>query len=104
MYPDPDSVLRVFESAFGPGSGDPEVSRLLSAARSEADLLKRQELYVAAEEYILEHALALPLLVNWADPEMLVQPWVHDFNMKRFGGSVFQDVWFDDTAPDRALP
>ena len=104
IYPDPYAVLHVFENPFGPGSGDPEVVRRIRTAQSESDMVNRLRLFGEAEQYILNESLALPLLVDWRDSEMVIQPWVHDFDLKRFGGSVFHDVWFDESAPERVLP
>ena len=108
IYPDPYAVLRVFNGAFGLGGGrdsnDDEVVKLLQRAKTESDPRVRRDLYDELEQRILDEALALPLLVDRADLQFLVQPWVHGFNLKRFGGSVFHDVWFDDTAPERPLP
>ena len=103
-YPDPYAVLQVFESTEKPHEVGSELLTTLKAAKVESDPIKRHTLYTTAEQYILDNALALPMLVDWTDFEMLVQPWVNGFNLKRFGGSVFHDVWFDDSAPERALP
>ena len=108
IYPDPYAVLRVFDGAFGSGGGpssnDAEVVALLERVKSESDPSVRRALYDELEQHILDQALALPIYVDWRDTRILVQPWVHDFNLKRFSGSVFHDVWFDDTAPERPLP
>ena len=108
IYPDPYAVLRVFDGAFGTGGGtkanDDEVVKLLRRAKSEADPKVRRTLYDQLKQRIIDEALALPLLADRFDFEVLLQPWVNGFNLKRFGGSIFHDVWFDDTAPERALP
>ena len=108
IYPDPYAVLRVFDGVFGSGGGksanDDEVVKLLRRAKTEGDPRVRRTLYDQLEQRLIDEALALPLYVDRHDFEIMLQPWVHDFNLKRFGGSVFHDVWFDDTAPERPLP
>ena len=63
-----------------------------------------RDLYAELEGYILSAALAIPLYVDWRDTLVVLQPWVHGYNPKRFAGSTFHDVWFDNTAPERSLP
>ena len=53
---------------------------------------------------MLDQALVLPLLVDWEDVPLAVQPWVRNFKWKRFAGSTFHEIWFDDTAPERRIP
>ena len=108
VYPDPHAVLRVFDGAFGTGGGpssnDESVIALLRRAKTEGDPGIRLNLYEELEQHILDQALALPIYVDWLDPQILVQPWVHNFNLNQFGGSVFHGIWFDETAPERTLP
>ena len=108
ISPDPLAVLGVFDAILSDAVTQDSVGRIvrgkLREASAELDPSKRRQLTDDLEQSINDQALAVPLLVDWIDLEMLVQPWVHDFNLKRFGGSVFHDVWFDDTAPERALP
>ena len=108
ISPDPLAVLGVFDSLLidtdTQDSAGRYVKRKLLEATTELDPSKRQQMSDDLEQAITDEALALPLLVDWINLEVLVQPWVHDFNLKRFGGSVFHDVWFDDTAPERVSP
>lgn len=64
-FPDPDSFAH---GLFLPGSGllspfvnNPEIERLLTAARSEADALARRELYEEFEALLSREAIVLPL-------------------------------------------
>ncbi len=108
IYPDAYAVLRLFDGAFGSGGGpssnDENLLNLLTKSKSEPDPRVRRDLYAELEEYILSEALAIPLFVDWRDTQVVLQPWVHGYNPKRFAGSTFHDVWFDDTAPERSLP
>ena len=108
IYPDDYAVLRLFNGAFGSGGGpssnDENLLSLLTQSKSEPDPRVRRDLYTELEEYILSEALAIPLYVDWRDTQVVLQPWVHGYNPKRFAGSTFHDVWFDDTAPERSLP
>lgn len=101
IYPDPHAVISVFDSRTSTGHA---VATKLQTAKTEIDPSVRRSLYDDLEHFISSEALALPLLVDWIDFQVLLQPWVHGFNLKRFGGSVFHDVWFDDSAPERPLP
>ncbi len=107
LYPSPHAVLGSFVNVFGrsePSAEFQEVEEMIAEASAEPDAATRSLKYRDIEQHILDQALALPLLVDWFNPEILVQPWVHNFNPPRFPGSAFHGVWFDDTAPDRALP
>ena len=108
IYPDAYAVLRLFDGAFGSGGGtlsnDENLLSLLRQSKSEPDPRVRRDLYAELEAYILSEALAIPLHVDWRDTLVVLQPWVHGYNQKRFAGSTFHDVWFDDTAPERSLP
>ncbi len=106
-YPDPYAVLRVFDETFGAGNSSPEarvVERMLHEATTEPDLVARLEKYAMVEKYILDEGMALPLYWGAQPSSFQIQPWVHGFEMPRYGGSWFADVWFDDTAPKRELP
>ena len=108
IYPDDYAVLRLFDGAFGSGGGpssnDENLLNLLTKSKSEPDPRVRRDLYAELEEYILSEALAIPLFVDWRDTQVVLQPWVHGYKPKRFAGSTFHGVWFDDTAPERSLP
>ncbi len=106
-YPHPHAILRSFLSVFGEGNESSElaeVERMILSAVTEQDDAIRPKIYEDIERHILEEALALPMLISWTGYELVVQPWVHGFNITQYPSSVFHDVWFDETAPERALP
>ena len=105
-YPDPHTVLRVFGSMFGASQGSPILSatrQMLGVASSELDPALRIKRYSDLERFVLEKALALPFEWLRGGYFVVVKPWVHDLNTPKYGGSVFQDVWLDETAPERTL-
>ena len=106
-HPIHEAVIESFGVAFGTvnDSGEfAELRELLKHASTELDPVERRAKYADIERLAMERALVVPLFVGYLDDQVLLQPWVNGFNLKRFGGSVFHDVWFDDTAPERALP
>ena len=107
VHPFNETVINSFGTVFGEvkDSGEfADLRNLLASASTELDPVERNAKYAEIEKRALERALVVPLLVGRIESETIVQPWVHGFNLKRFGGSVFHDVWFDDTAPERQLP
>ena len=103
----PLSVLQHMVDPFGGETSHPEwaeVKNLVEAAATEPDLVVRYDLYRDIECYLHERALVIPLLVDWADIELKLQPWVNGFAPPRFSSSAFYNVWFDDEAPRRELP
>ena len=105
--PDPHAIFGVFESLWGEEVDSDQyeiVLDRLSGAASELDRAKRVAAYQDLEQYLLDEALAMPLL--WFDDGYFirVQPWVHNFRPSKWSVSRFKDVWFDDTAPERVLP
>ncbi len=107
QYPDPYSVLRVFDSTFGEGNQSSEyleIESMLYLSTIERDAARRVEQLAAIEKYVLQADLALPF--EWISGEYYVgvQPWVHDLEIPKYRGSIFHDVWLDDTAPERSLP
>jgi ABC-type transport system substrate-binding protein len=64
-YPDPQDFLEVLFHSTSPlnhtGYANPDVDRLLAAARSEADVARRLDLYRQAERQVLADAPWLPL-------------------------------------------
>lgn len=106
VEPLPDGVLREFSKAFGDENKSPEfaeIGRMLLDAESELDAAARQGKYEDIEQHILDQALALPILALDTYQQLVVQPWVHDLHYPRYHGSVFHNVWLDDTAPAREL-
>ena len=105
--PAPHAILGVFETIWGENIVSVEYAVVLDrldAAASELDRAKRVGLYQELEQYLLDEALAMPLL--WFDDGYYIraQPWVHDFKPSKWAVSRFKDVWFDHRAPQRELP
>ena len=106
-HPIHETVIESFGVAFGAVNESGEFADLreqLKHASTELDPVERRAKYADIERHALEKALVVPLFVGYLEDQVLLQPWVHGFNLKRFGGSAFHDVWFDDTAPERAIP
>ncbi len=105
-YPSPNTILRTFIDPFGKNDNSPELielARAIEAVASEQDEVARIEMYEDIERDILEKAIALPLLLSWGGYNLLVQPWVRDFDIPKYPGSAFHDVWFDESSPAREL-
>ncbi|TAK73204.1 MAG: peptide ABC transporter substrate-binding protein [Dehalococcoidia bacterium] len=87
-YPDPEDILDVKFHSGSPlndvGYKNPEVDKLLDAARVEANAAKRLEIYRQVEKKIVDEAAWLPLyfstthvvvkdsVKNWSEPPMVV--------------------------------
>ena len=107
VIPDLHSILGVFYGIFGDESVSDEfqhIEMMLDNASAEHDAGRRMLIYREMECYLLENALVVPLAVGAPSFDILIQPWMKGFNPPRFSGSMFKDVWFDDTAPNRELP
>lgn len=101
-YPDPHAILGEFGLMFGRSSDAESFRRLRSMideAASEADLVKRTNAYSDIDRYIINQGFAIPIFWTSSDHYYVLQPWVHGFNHPRWGGSMFKDVWFDETYP-----
>ena len=106
-YPDPHAVLRVFGSAFKAVADSPEhatARHMLGMASSELDPALRVQAYSELERFLLEEALALPFEWLRGGYFVVVKPWVRDLVIPKYSGSMFQNVWLDETAPERTLP
>ena len=106
-YPDPGTVLRYLATPFGKIGRAPEFEELdamLADAATELDTVKRQEKYLAIEEYVAEQALVIPIAVLESSLEFRYHEWVHDLKPQKYPSSIFHKVWLDDTAPQRELP
>ncbi len=103
-FPDAYAVLASIPDVFGSTNSSlefVELRRLINDAVAEADAAERAKKYDVAETYILDQALVLPIW-NFESPFYhKVQPWVHNFRISRYSGSVFHRMSFDETAPER---
>ena len=83
-YPDPQDFLDIlFHSESGLNHGgysNPDVDRLLEAARVESDVVRRVDLYNQVEQIIVDDAAWVPL---WFTGERyaLIKPNVHGYKM-----------------------
>ncbi len=101
-YPDPHAILSVFADLFGHDTSSPEVvelNRMLNAAATEQDYATRLEMYQEIERYILDNALAIPLIWSQGHAHARVQPWINGYERHKYHGSRFKDVWVDRTHP-----
>ncbi|MFN2114880.1 MAG: ABC transporter substrate-binding protein, partial [Anaerolineae bacterium] len=94
-YPDPQDFLDVLlhsdSDLNNTRFSDPEVDRLLEAARVEPDEQRRMELYREAERIALEGAPWIPLFApaeTW-----VVAPYVHGFELPAIVRPRMADVW-----------
>ena len=103
-FPDAYAVLASIPDVFGTTNSSAEfveLRRLINNAAAEADAVERARKYDVAETYILDQALVLPIW-NFESPfHHKVQPWIHNFQIPRYSGSVFHRMEFDETAPKR---
>ena len=107
LYPSPYAVFRMLLSPFRPGHSSPEwleVERMIRAAASEPDAARRLQRYEKIEQQLIDQALVIPVAIDEVVERIIVQPWVHGLSRPKYTGSMFHDVWLDDSAPDRPLP
>lgn len=81
-----------------------QIRREVDTAASDPDPTVRERKFREVELFILTNALAIPIFGHYPSDEIATQPWVHGFDINPYGDSAFQDVWFDDTAPERQIP
>ena len=93
-YPDPQDFLDIFFHSGSNGNysgySDPEVDRLLEAARIEQDEAKRFELYHAAEEAVVSDAPVIPLYHDIT--YTLAKPYVKGFSLSPLGLISFGNI------------
>ena len=106
-YPHPQASVIDFQELFGESAESEEleqIKEMTQRAASEADLVTALDLYAQLEQHLLDNALVVPLhLFAGTKFYVRVQPWVHGYEVGRYGGSRFKDVWFDDTYPGPRL-
>jgi len=102
-YPHPQASVIDFQELFGESAESEEleqIKEMTQRAASEADLVTALDLYAQLEQHLLDSALVVPLSVFAGTGFYVrVQPWVHGYEVGRYGGSRFKDVWFDETYP-----
>ncbi|MGQ9593169.1 MAG: ABC transporter substrate-binding protein [Anaerolineae bacterium] len=95
-YPDPENFLDLLFHGQSPqnhtGYSNPEVDRLLEAARAEPDPEKRFALYREAEEILVADAPWIPLYHDTA--HLLVKPYVEGLRMTPQGLYDLREVRF----------
>jgi oligopeptide transport system substrate-binding protein len=97
-YPDPQDFIDIlFHSASEANHGgykNPEIDRIVESARTEADPLKRLNLYKQAEQMIVDDAPWVPM---WFDTEgyALIKPWVKGYRFTPLIVAKLKDVWID---------
>ena len=106
-YPHSQASVIDFQELFGESAESEEleqIKEMTQRAASEADLVTALDLYAQLEQHLLDNALVVPLsLFAGTKFYVRVQPWVHGYEVGRYGGSRFKDVWFDDTYPGPRL-
>ncbi len=73
---------------------------MLDDAAFESDEAARLEKYLDIERYILDNALAIPLLWSPDRTTVWMQPWVNGYNPPKYYGSRYKDVWIDTSHPE----
>ncbi len=97
-YPDPvtfvDVLFRSDSALNHTGYASDEVDALLAEANTETDPVRRIQLYQEAEQIIVDEASWIPM---WWDTEgeILVKPYVNNFEISPLGGYYMQYVWLD---------
>ena len=106
-YPHPQASVIDFQELFGESAESEEleqIKEMTQRAASEADLVTALDLYAQLEQHLLDNALVVPLSLSAGTKFYVrVQPWVHGYQVGRYGGSRFKDVWFDETYPGPRL-
>ena len=103
-FPDPYAVLSPIPDEFGTRNQAPEfveLRGLIEDAISASDAAERVRKYDLVEKYVLQQALVLPIRSIEGNYPLIVQTWVHNFQIPRYSGSVFHRMSFDETAPKR---
>jgi len=97
---DPDYGLEIFHSrSFGPGGNhsrfsDPEVDRLLDAARQETDPAARYQMYIEVQRLV--HAAAPWIYTLEGETIIAARANLRGFEINPAGHHPFWTVWFDD--------
>lgn len=97
-YPDPSNFLTSMFHSRSPdnyiGYNNPEVDRLLEAADVEPDADLRAQLYLDAQQLILDDAVLIPLYHDVS--YTLIRPYVHGLTISPVGILSFEDVWIEN--------
>ncbi len=96
-YPDPENFLALL---FGSGSGEnhtgysnPAVDALLSGAAGERDPARRRDLYLQAQQLILDDAVVIPCY--YTTDYTLTKPYVRGLAITPLGVQELDTVWID---------
>ena len=96
-YPDPENFLALL---FGTGSGEnhtgysnPAVDALLNAAAGERDPARRRDLYLQAQQLILDDAVVIPCY--YSTDYTLVKPYVRGLAITPLGVQELDTVWIE---------
>ncbi len=104
-YPDRGSIVDDIDLTFGGNvvlTGDVlRAVQMIEEARSTLDPVERERKFLKAEQFLIDYALAVPLFRYSYPLNVIVQPWVHNYQIPKYGGSRFKDVSFDNSAPKR---
>ncbi len=106
-FPDPSSVLRSIVAPFGEIGKAPEfveIEEMISAAATELDAVKRHRMYFEIEAFLAEQALVIPVEVFSGFECYRTHSWVYGLEPSKYVGSMFYNVWLDQSAPKRELP
>lgn len=96
-YPDPENFLAVLFGGNGGenygGYNNPEVNRLLAAAAVERDPAKRHQLYLDAQQRMLDDAVLIP--IYHSIDYTLVKPYVKGVTITPMGILDLDSIWIE---------
>jgi ABC-type transport system substrate-binding protein len=97
-FPDPANFLTSLFLSGSPdnyvGYSNPDVDELLRKAEVTLDTDERAELYLRAQQLIVDDDVLIPLYHDVS--YTVVQPWVHDLVVSPIGILSLEDIWIDD--------
>jgi oligopeptide transport system substrate-binding protein len=97
-YPDPENTLATLLRTGSPdnylGYSNPVFDDLVDRAAIETDAGRREELYMEAQQLVLDDAIVLPLYHGMS--YTLVQPRVRGLVITEIGILYLDDVWIED--------
>lgn len=96
-YPDPANFVAALFHSESPdnylGYANPVVDRLLDEAEVETDANRRAELYLQAQQRIIDDGVVIPLYHDVS--YTLIKPWVRGLTVTPVGILSLEDVWID---------
>jgi ABC-type transport system substrate-binding protein len=96
-YPDPENFIGALFDSQSPdnyiGYANPKVDALLAQAKSEMDVSARDDLFLQAQQLIIDDGVLLPLYHDVS--YTLIKPWVHGLTITPIGVVSLEAVWIE---------